>query len=121
MRCGLLLACVALSVATPAFSKEPTLREKLQGKWSKTNHPFSFEVRGDTWSEFKADKPLAAFNSGEVLFPPGKDYAVVKAKNGVILWLFSAGKNVVAVETFNPSGTLWEDGRVFYRHGTEQP
>jgi hypothetical protein len=86
------LSYIALSLATPASAKEPTLREKLQGKWSKTNHPFSFEVRGDMWSEFKADKPLAAFNSGEILFAPGKDYAVVKAKNGVVLWLCRQGK-----------------------------
>ena len=35
----------------------------------------------------------------------GQDYAVVKVnENGHTLWIFSAGENVIGVETFQPSG-----------------
>jgi hypothetical protein len=102
------------------FAKQ-TLQEKLQGKWSKTNHRFSFEIKGNKWMEFVAEKPLAASNTGMVEYPPGKDYAIVRAVTGHRLWIFSGGKDVVAVETFGPDGKLWEDGRIFYRFGTVQP
>lgn len=121
MRFAILVICFASSAATIVFAEEPALKEKLQGKWAKANHPYSFEVLGNAWTEFKSDRPLAPCNSGNIVFLPGKDYAVVKSKNGPVLWLFSAGKNVVAVETFFADGRLWEDGRVFYRQGTEQP
>jgi hypothetical protein len=41
----------------------------------------------------------------------------VIAKSGHKLWLFSAGKDAVGVETLEPTGKIVGDGRVFYRQG----
>ena len=129
MRRLLLAALVALFLVTPALAQEkpkdraePTLKEKLQGKWSKTNHEVSFEITGNKWTEYHEAKPLVPFNTGTVEYPLGKDYVIVNVdKTGNRLWIFSAGKDVVAVETFMPDGRLWEDGRIFYRFGTVHP
>ena len=47
----------------------------------------------------------------------------MKTDTGHTWWLFPAGKNVLASESFEPDGS-WAngtDGRVFYRQGTVQP
>ena len=117
---GLVLAMVACT-ASAKEPKKPTLRDSIQGKWGKTNHDFLFEVVGNQFSEFHASKPFTPINAGTVEFPPGKEYAVLKARTGHTFWIYPAGTNVIAVETFQPDGTLWEDGRVMYRVGAIQP
>jgi hypothetical protein len=56
----------------PAFSEEPTLKEKLQGKWVRPNHLFSFYVKRDSWIEYREDKPMTPNNSGTIDFSQKK-------------------------------------------------
>lgn len=114
---GLLLAVIA----TPANAKEPTLKEQVQGKWARTNHPFSFQIKGDAFEHYSEGKPFTPTAVGKVSYPIGKDYVIVKLSNGDTWWVFSAGKNVVAVEFFLPDGTVIAEGRVYYRDGTVLP
>ena len=102
--------------------REKTLRERLQGEWSRTAHPYSFKVQGDEWSHYAEDVPFKPTGAGKITFPKDKDYAVVTTDTGHVWWLFSAGENVVAVDTFEPNGKLTPGaGRVYYRVGTRIP
>jgi hypothetical protein len=109
-----LLATASIAAPPTAKGKPKTVSEKIQGKWTRLNHEFSFLIQGNKISEFhetKLGKPTA---TGLIEFPPGKDYALAKLDNGGVLWLFVCGENVLAVESFGPDGVIWQDGRVFY-------
>ena len=114
------VVCLATSIAS---GKEPSLRDKVQCKWVRTNHPFAFQVRGNNWEHYEATKPLQATSKGIVEYPAGKDYAVVKTDTGHVWWIWSAGRDVVAVETFEPDGSFGGGalGRIFYRPGSDKP
>jgi hypothetical protein len=103
--------------------KEKTLQERLEGTWVRPNHRFSLVIKDNQWIHFDEKVPFKPTDSGEIQFPQGRDYAVVKTKSGFTWWLFSAGENVIATEHFEPSGALHDtsDGRVFYRKGTVMP
>jgi hypothetical protein len=98
-----------------------TLQQRLEGKWVRPQHPLCFEVKDNIMTEFKEDNPFKPFNSGTIQFPPGKDYAIVTLKTGHKLWLFSAGEDVVAIESFHADGRVMDSGRVYYRQGTHTP
>jgi len=122
MRSVIVVACLlgvvaATGAAAPPNAKEKpkTVNDKIQGKWARRNHTYSFFIDGNKWSEFTENKINVPSMTGVIELPPGKEYAVVKAKNGSEFWLFPSGENVLAVETFTADGVIWEDGRVFYR------
>jgi hypothetical protein len=118
---GALAVLPAIAMAQKK-EKDKTLRERLQGEWARTNHRFSFKVQGDQWTHYDERVPLKATGTGVIIFPKGKDYAIVTTQNGHVWWLFSAGENVVAIETFDPNGGVTSDtGRVYYRNGTRTP
>lgn len=127
MRSVIVAACligfvpIAGYAAPPINKGEPkTLLEKIQGSWARKNHRYSFVINGKKWTEFTENKPGAPNATGEIEILPNKEYAIVRANNGAVLWLFPSGENVLAVETFTKGGVIWEDGRVFYRPGFEQ-
>jgi hypothetical protein len=102
--------------------KEKTLQERMQGTWSRTNHPFSFTVKGNEWVHYDEKFPLKPTGNGTLEYPRDKDYAIVRTNTGHVWWLFSAGENVIAVETFEPNGGFsLGAGRVYYRDGTYTP
>jgi len=118
-----LVALLSTGTALGAPPKEPTVRDKIQGKWMRSNHPYSFQIAGDRWEHWDVNKPFKPTGTGTITYPVGKDYALVKTDTGHTWWLFPAGKNVLASESFEPDGSLANgtDGRVFYRQGTVQP
>ena len=119
---GVLAAFPASALAQENKKTGKTLHERLQGEWSRTNHPFSFKVQGDQWAHYDAKFPLKPTGTGVITYPKGKDYAIVNTNTGHVWWLFSAGANVVAVDTFEPDGSLSAGaGRVYYRDGTRTP
>ena len=96
--------------------------KKIEGRWGRSNHRWSFNIEDGQFREFEASTPIKPTNTGTVTTQMGQDYAVVKVnENGLTLWIFSAGENVIGVETFQPSGRCADAGRVFYRVGTEMP
>jgi hypothetical protein len=122
MRSVIVIACLMGLVAATcdaappkAKDKPKSLGEKLQGNWSRRNHQWSFAIQGNRLSEFQESKPGAAHSTGVLEFPAGKDYATVRLSHGYVLWIFPAGDDAIAVETFKPDGSIWEDGRLFYR------
>jgi len=119
MRSVIFVACLmgllaTTSVAAPpmAKGKPKTDFEKIQGKWARPNHEFSFVIQGKTITEFN-NKQLGATAKGEIKFLPGKDYLLAELDNGGVLWLFP-GENVLAVESFNDKGVIFLCGRIFY-------
>ncbi|MEO1990967.1 MAG: hypothetical protein ABGW78_03470 [Pirellulales bacterium] len=125
MRRRLLLTAVLASLTVSALAQEQkkTVRDRLQGRWGRTNHPHSFEVRGLKWFHYTANYPFKPTETGDIEYPPEKDYAIVKTAKGYVWWLFPAGDNALAAEVFNADGSIDDnaDGRVFYRDGTRIP
>lgn len=117
---GVLAALPAAAIGADKV-KEKTLKERLQGRWVRPNDVLSFSINGDAMVEFHEAKPFAPFNQGGIEFEENREKAIVRMKTGHTLWLFSAGPDVVAVETFTPDGKLFDNGRVFYRQGTYSP
>jgi hypothetical protein len=111
-----MLLVVVASAAAPKKQEPKNVLQKIQGKWIRRAHDISFEINSSTWNEFSeknvAGKPTL---TGSIETPPGKEYALVKASNGAVIWLFPNGSNALGVETFDRSGNIVGDGRVFYR------
>jgi hypothetical protein len=123
MRSVIVVACLlglvaTTSVAAPSKVKEKpkTVLEKIQGKWLRKNHEYSFLIDGNKWTEFSDAKFAKPNATGPIETPPGKDFAMVKTDNGAVIYLFPAGENALAVETI-VNDAVWGDGRVFYRPG----
>ena len=119
--------CVILFVGSIAIADEnegdwedKTLKEKLQGSWSRTDHWVSFVIKGDRCDQFAERKPLNPRASGRLNFKAGRDYAICNLGNWQT-WIFSAGENVIAIETFTPSGEVQGEGRIFYRINSDLP
>ena len=113
--------CVILFVGSIAIADEnegdwedKTLKEKLQGSWSRTDHWVSFVIKGDRCDQFAERKPLNPRASGRLNFKAGRDYAICNLGNWQT-WIFSAGENAITIETFTPSGEVQGEGRIFYR------
>ncbi len=115
----LAIVCISLvAVASlPVSAAEPPLKSRLQGEWTKANFPHGWKVSGDTLTEFAESKPFAPHATGRLRFENGKAYAVAEMDNGFKLWLFSAGKDVMAVEVFDREGKIQGTGIVCYRRG----
>ncbi len=120
--------CVILFVGSVAVADEhdsnwqdKTLKEKLQGSWSRADHWVSFVIKSDRLDQFAERKPLKPNSSGRLNFKAGRDYAIGKSGDGWQTWIFSAGKNAIAVETFTPSGEVQGEGRIFYRINSDLP
>ena len=119
--------CVILFVGSIAIADEnegdwedKTLKEKLQGSWSRTDHWVSFVIKGDRCDQFAERKPLNPIASGRLNFKAGRDYAICNLGNWQT-WIFSAGENAIAIETFTPSGEVQGEGRIFYRINSDLP
>lgn len=93
------------------------MRQKVQGEWSRSNANSRYLIKGDRCTEFKANAPRKVHATAKIEYPPGKDYAVAKFDNEWTVWIFSAGKDVLAIEAFRPSGELGGIGHILYRHG----
>jgi hypothetical protein len=115
MRLAIIVATMFLAATVSVGAAEPPLKTKLQGEWTKANFPNAFKVSGDKLTEFAEVKPLAPHATGRIQFAPGRDYAVATMDNGFTLWLFSAGKNAIAVEAFDPQGHIQGTGIICYR------
>ena len=96
------------------------LKEKLQGSWSRTDHWVSFVIKGNRVDQFAERKPLEPWASGRLNFKADRDYAICNLGNWQV-WIWSAGKNVIAMETFTPSGEVQGEGRIFYRINSDSP
>lgn len=103
--------------ATTAAPKTPSLEGRLQGEWAKANNPHSFKIQGQSLLEFSENAPLKPHARGKLEFPQGKEHAVVKLDNGFSFLLFSAGRDVMAMDVFDPQGKLTDNGVVLYRRG----
>lgn len=112
---GFIALVAATGVAAPP-KKEKAILQQIQGKWVRRAHELSFEIKGTSWSEFSEKKIGGeATLTGSIEVLPGREYAVVKASNGGMLWLFPNDGNALAVETFDKAGIIVGDGRVYYR------
>ena len=100
--------------------KDKSLEEKLQGSWSRTDHWVSFVIKGNRVDQFAERKPLEPRASGRLNFKADRDYAICNLGNWQV-WIWSAGKNVIAMETFTPSGEVQGEGRIFYRINSDSP
>ena len=101
--------------------EDKSLKEKLQGSWSRANHWVSFVIKGNRCEQFAEHKPLTPHSSGHLIFKSGRGYAVINQRSGFKQWVFSSGKNVISVETFTPSGEVQGEGRIFYRINSDSP
>ena len=108
--------CLVLLLSTPVFAVEK-VRPKLKGEWSRAGHQSRFKVAGDNFVEFGAINPNVPLQMGLIRYPFGASYAVVTFKNGDWREIYSAGENMVAVESFNKEGAFIGDGTIFHRHG----
>ena len=133
---ALLLAAVMVTLSYADDSEEPvtstpkdssqvswedkSLKEKLQGSWSRTDHWVSFVIKGNRVDQFAERKPLEPWASGRLNFKADRDYAICNLGNWQV-WIWSAGKNVIAMETFTPSGEVQGEGRIFYRINSDSP
>jgi len=111
---GLVLAIVAC-VGSAEEPKESTLKEKIQGSWSRSNGHARYVIKGDTYTEFRADAPLKAHATGRLSYPRDKDYAVATLSNKWTLWIFPAGRSSIAIEAWNPNGELGGKGEIYYK------
>ena len=108
--------CLALLLSTPVFAVA-RVKPKLQGEWSRAGHPTRFKVSGNKFIEYKANNPNSPDESSAIRYPFGKSYAEVTFKNGDRRKIYSAGENMVAVESFDKKGAFIGDGTIFHRHG----
>ena len=100
--------------------EDKSLKEKLQGSWSRTDHWVSFVIKGNRVDQFAERKPLDPWASGRLNFKADRDHAICNLGNWQV-WIWSAGKNVIAMETFTPSGEVQGEGRIFYRINSDLP
>lgn len=110
----------ALAACSPAVlsAEEQTLQQKLQGEWSRSNAVSRFVIKGNKCAEYKATAPLKVHTTGQLEYPPEKDHALARFTNGWTVWFFSAGRDAIAIEAFNPKGELNGIGQILYRHGS---
>lgn len=115
----LVLLSAIITCPRLAHSQEPALRDKIQGEWSRANGNSRFVIKGNTYTEYRSNAPLKVHTTGKVQYPQGKDYAVATLENKWTIWIFSAGKDSLAVEAFRPSGELGGQGAILYRHDSK--
>ena len=41
----------------------------------RSNHPYLFQIAGDTWEHWDVNKPFKPTGKGNITYPVGKDYA----------------------------------------------
>jgi len=111
----LMLGLILAIVACIASANEPTLKEKIQGTWSRPNGQARFIIKGDTYTEFRSNAPFNVHTTGRLSYPQGKDYAVATLANKWTVWIFSAGKSAIAIEVWNPDGELGGKGEIYYK------
>ena len=95
--------------------KEEFINEFIQGRWSRVDHTFRFLIKGERWDEFLREKPLELYNTGKIELKSDKPYAFIHANGGQKLYLFPISRDIMAVETILADGTIYGDGRIFYR------
>jgi hypothetical protein len=95
--------------------KQPTLLQRLQGTWSRPNYGQVYVIKGTDFTQYSKKSPLKVAAKGKIVFPKGKDYAELRADNGYMLWLFSAGDDKIVSEDFKPNGELAGLGTLLYR------
>ncbi len=116
MRLQINSICLALLLSTPVFAVE-RVKPKLQGEWSRAGHQTRYKISENSFEEYKENNPNSPIQKGFIRYPFGASYAKATFKNGDWREIYSAGENMVAVESYNNKGELIGDGIIFYRHG----
>ena len=120
MRLKIYWTCLALLLSTPIFAAG-NLYKDLQGEWSRVDHPTRFKVSGNNYTEFAANKPDVQNRQGVIRFRKTHADVTFRGIAGARLKIYSAGQDVLAVESFDAAGAYIGDGTIYYRHGAEKP
>lgn len=116
---AMLLSAFVAAETKSAEGGDRVTAKMLQGNWVRAGHPSRFVIRGTKLTAFKVDRPTVASNTGVLSFPKNKPYAFVDCSNGGKFYLYPVAANILALETINPDGTVYGDGRIFYKDGEE--
>ena len=87
----------------------------IQGVWSRDGGDHRWVIKGNTLSEYKLSNPNRINNSGAITYPRNKPFALVSCRNGGKFRVYHVTEGIIAFETINPNGSIYGDGRLFYR------
>ena len=118
----LVLSCSLCMAEDFPEDPEQSLKEKLQGLWTRPNYNDRVVIKGNTISLSSRQKPLKPYRTGILQFDEQKGVAVARCNQGYTMWMWYCGESPLEEKTacfnfFRADGRLEGTGTVVYQAG----